>query len=110
MDCIKHLLEPHTQEISKSENEQVALVYQMYEVLSQFLENILHTDWMTDKGSLALVGGIMINCDGEGTDRFLPLKFEIRRKTKTEDVYEEAFGKRPANPHRKGVPTDSRQL
>jgi len=89
----------------------VALVYSMFEVLSQFLENILQTDWMTDKGSLALVGGIMINCDGEGTDRFLPLKFEIRTKAKTEDVFEEAFGKKPVNIHIQApLPSDSGQL
>ena len=67
------------------------------------MEGILHTKWMTDKGSLALVGGIMINCDGEGTDKFLPLKFEIRTLTKTVDVFEEAFGKKPDNPHIRGV-------
>ena len=32
MDCIKHLLEPHADAISKSENEQVALAYKMYEI------------------------------------------------------------------------------
>ena len=52
---------------------------------------------MTDKSTLALVGGIMINCDGEGTDRFLPLKFELRTLRGKTDVFEEAFGKRPEN-------------
>lgn len=78
MDCIKHLLKPHVEEISQAEDEQAALAYRMYYLIEEYLENILHTNWMTDKGSLAIFGGIMINCDGEGTDRFLPLKFEIR--------------------------------
>ena len=34
----------------------------------------------------------MINCDDEGTDRFLPLKFEVRSQDrgqiKTEDLFE----------------------
>ena len=47
---------------------------------------------MTDTSKLAILGGIMINCDGTKTDRFLPLKFELRTlKTKT-DMFEETFG------------------
>ena len=36
----------------------------------------------------------MINCDGPGgeTDRFLPLKFEMRTKTGKEDLFEKTFG------------------
>ena len=37
----------------------------------------------------------MINCDGDGTDRFLPLKFEVRTKTGSEDLFEKAFGQKP---------------
>ena len=48
--------------------------------------------WMSEKSSLAICGGIMINCDGDCNDRFLPLKFEIRTLTKTEDVFEKVFG------------------
>jgi len=33
----------------------------------------------------------MINCDGEKTDKFLPLKFEIRTKAENRDVFEETF-------------------
>ena len=33
----------------------------------------------------------MINCDGEKTDKFLPLKFELRTKTENRDVFEETF-------------------
>jgi len=38
-----------------------------------------------------MVGGIMINCDGEKTDKFMPLKFEIRTKDSNRDVFEETF-------------------
>ena len=54
-------------------------------------------NWRSGNGKLAIIGGIMVNCDGDGTDRFLPLKFEIRTPGKTVDCYEEAFGKMPAN-------------
>ena len=53
---------------------------------------------MSGKGKLAIIGGIMVNCDGVGTDRFMPLKFEIRTHEGAVDMYEEAFGKRPALP------------
>jgi len=39
-----------------------------------------------------LLGGIMINCDGEKTDKFLPLKFEIRQGVDNRDVFEDTFG------------------
>lgn len=34
----------------------------------------------------------MINCDGEKTDKFLPLKFEIRHDIYNRDIFEETFG------------------
>ena len=33
MDTIKHLLRPHIDEIVNSENEQVALVFKMYDII-----------------------------------------------------------------------------
>ena len=36
----------------------------------------------------------MINCDGEKTDKFLPLKFEIRTKSENRDVFEETFNQK----------------
>ena len=48
--------------------------------------------WSTKGSKLALLGGIIINCDDEGTDRFLPLKFEIRTTNGRKDLYEETFG------------------
>lgn len=79
MDCIKHLLAEHTDSIASKENEQAALVFKMYEILYQFLDEILHLNWQGPNSKLVLLGGIMINCDGDGTDRFLPLKLEMRK-------------------------------
>jgi len=50
---------------------------------------------MGPNSKLALFGGIMINCDGDGTDRFLPLKFEIRSKSGVEDLFEKTFSCKP---------------
>ena len=75
----------------------------MYNMIEEYLEQILHLKWMSEKSNLAICGGIMINCDGDGTDRFLPLKFEIRTLTKSEDVFEEAFGNRVENCHFTGL-------
>ena len=92
MDCIKHLLVPHINEIRHAEDEQVALAYKMYNIIEKYLEDIIHYKWMSPKSKLAIIGGVIINCDGPGTDRFLPLKFEIRKQHSTDDVYAKVFG------------------
>jgi hypothetical protein len=50
---------------------------------------------MGPDSKLALIGGIMINCDGEGTDMFLPMDFEIRsnKGETTSNVFEETYSK-----------------
>ena len=78
--------------ISTSSHEQAALVYQMYDLLVDYLEKIMDMKWCTKGSKLALLGGIIINCDDDGTDRFLPLKFEIRTTLGRKDIYEETFG------------------
>ena len=80
MDCIKHLLAPYVKEIDGSENENAVLAFKMYEILSNFLDDITHVNYGGPNSKLALIGGIMINCDGDGNDMFLPIKFELRSK------------------------------
>ena len=92
MDTIKNLLVPHISSINKSENEMAALVNKIYLIQEQYLEDIINLDWMSQTSQLALVGGIIINCEGKGTDRFLPIRFEVRTKDKTENLFEKAFG------------------
>ena len=49
---------------------------------------MIHTNFGGQNSKLALIGGIMINCDGDGTDMFLPLKFEIKSKDgKVQDFF-----------------------
>lgn len=91
MDTIKHLLVPHIASISNSKNEQAALVHKMYALQEQFLEEIINKTWMTEKSQLALIGGIMINFDDASLDKFLPMKFEIRKKNHSEDIFDQTF-------------------
>lgn len=73
-------MKPHLDYILEAENEQVALVYTMYNIISEFLEKIVNLDFAGKNSKLAIVGGIMLNCEGIGTDMFVPLKFEVRSK------------------------------
>lgn len=97
MDCIKHLIAPHKDEIASAENEMASLAYKMYELVLGFLEEVLHYKWQGPNSKLAIFGGIMINCDGDGTDMFLPLMFETRSNQGEDkkDLFEETFGVKP---------------
>jgi len=72
----------------------VKLAYEMYEVVKDFLEGIIHMNWQGPNSKLAMIGGIMINCDKDGTDMFLPLMFELRsmQGQKVVDLFDEAYG------------------
>jgi hypothetical protein len=81
MDTIMHLLKPHVESIGKAENENVALAFKMYEIAKSFVEEVVDLDWQkSKKNQLAIIGGIMINTEGEKTDMFLPLMFELKCK------------------------------
>ena len=80
MDCIKHLLLPHVKHIELAENQMSALAYKMYEILDKYLNDIITDNWMGPNSKLAVIGGIMINCEGPKTDMFLPLRFDVRSK------------------------------
>jgi len=45
MDCIKHLIVPHIDEISKHENPMAALSFKMYDIIESFLNDIINLDW-----------------------------------------------------------------
>jgi len=49
---------------------------------------------MSGKSKLVLLGGIMLNIDGEAADMFIPLRFEASNAGgETVDLMEEVFGK-----------------
>ena len=78
MDTIKHLLKPHVSDIIRADNEQVALVFKMYEIILEFLNDIVDIGTLKPHNKVALIGGIQINCEGNKTDVFYPMIFEIR--------------------------------
>lgn len=94
MSLVKHLLVPHVQQIAKADNEQAALIKQFYLIQKQFLEDIVNKNWMSNDSKIAVIGGIMINCDEDVHDRFLPIHFEVRTLNDTEDLYETTFGQK----------------
>jgi len=56
------------------------LTYEMFHIIEDFIEKILNSSWMSEKSQLCLIGGVMINCDNDACDMFMPLKFEVRAK------------------------------
>jgi len=91
MDVIKNMLQSRVDEIDGDDNEKMQkLTLIMYDLLRQFLEDIITDTWMGANSKLALIGGIMINYDGG--DMFYPLIFEVRSKNGTVlDLTKETF-------------------
>jgi hypothetical protein len=50
------------------------------------LDKILDLSKFGPDQKVAIVGGIMINCDGRGNDMFVPMKFELRTKFESEEL------------------------
>ena len=94
MDCIKHLLLPHMEQIVSSQNENVTLAYKMFDIQAQFLEGVINLNWQSPKSKLVIVGGIHINSDNrrDNADKFLPLKFEVRTLQGNTDLLGQTFG------------------
>ena len=63
--------------INVSKDPMAKLSYEMYEVVKEFLEGIIHLNWQGPNSKLAVIGGIMVNCDDDGTDMFVPLMFGV---------------------------------
>lgn len=64
----------------------------MYELIFEYLIKIVNLDQFGPNNQLALCGGIMINCEGEKTDMFLPLHFDIRKNNSKTNLFNETFG------------------
>ena len=65
----------------------------MVDIIREYFEKIIDYDWMYGQSKLAIIGGIMINCDGEGTDVFQPVMFELRERHRTIDLFDTCFPK-----------------
>ena len=46
----------------------VMLAYEMFGIIKDFLDKIITNTWMGDYSKLVLLGGIIINCEGNDTD------------------------------------------
>jgi len=62
-------------------------------MVNEMLMEIIDRKWMAPKSKLVLLGGIMINVDGNAPDLFLPLNFEaIHADGSSTDLMATAFG------------------
>ena len=52
----------------------------MKDIIREMLDKIIDLKWQGENSKLALIGGVLINCAGDGTDMFLPLNFDIVTK------------------------------
>jgi len=76
-------------------NEKMAaLSYETYKIAEEYLHKIIGTKWMKSKASkFFILGGIMINTDGDSSDLFVPLSFDMMHADgKRHCVMKEAFG------------------
>ena len=92
------LLAPRLKGIENSEDSIAFITYQMYGIIRELIQScIVDTKDLFDCASeVAVVGGIMVN-RRKGGDFFQPLSFESlkRGQSEPEDLFEEAFGKKP---------------
>jgi hypothetical protein len=64
----------------------------MYEVIDKYIQELTNMNFGGPNSKLVLIGGIMINCDGQGTDVFKPLKFQVNDKSgNVVDYFDECF-------------------
>ena len=72
------------------------IAHTMYKIQKEYLKNILSYGWMGENSKLALIGGIMINCDGNCTDMFMPLSFDVisNKGSDKQALFERTFGKK----------------
>ena len=92
------LLATRLKGIENSEDSIAFITYQMYGIIRELIQAcIVETKDLFDCASeVAVVGGIMVN-RRKGGDFFQPLSFEslTREQSAPEDLFEEAFGKKP---------------
>jgi len=63
-------------ENEETQNAKMAkLALDTYAIVEQEIEKIMDRKWMDPKSKLILLGGVMINIDGDAPDLFLPIKF-----------------------------------
>jgi len=97
MDFIIESLKPVMKNLmaSDDQNERMAaLAYETYAMVEKMLFDIIDRKWMSEDSKLVLLGGIMINVDGEAADMFIPLNFSVEngKDGSVDDLMEKVFG------------------
>jgi hypothetical protein len=97
MDFIIESLKPVMKNLmaSDDQNERMAaLAYETYAMVEKMLFDIIDRKWMSKDSKLVLLGGIMINIDGEAADMFIPLNFSVEngKDGSVDDLMEKVFG------------------
>ena len=91
MDTLKYLLEPEVQNIENSQNKMTALSNEIYRISKDLLEDIMNSKKIKYDTKIVILGGIIINCEKDGTDMFLPKFFELRTGFKKVNLLDECF-------------------
>ena len=81
--------------LTTDDNKRMAeLAYETYVMVEEMIFQIVDRKWMSKDSKLVLLGGIMINIDGDAADMFIPLNFEaMAGDGSVTNLLEKVFGK-----------------
>lgn len=100
LNYIIEALKPHVDKVKASGDKNAimaALAYETYAMVEEMLNDITDLKWMDTNSKLVLLGGIMINMDGDAPDLFIPLNFDsINKAGVRTDLMADAFGEKAA--------------
>ena len=100
MEYIIAALRPHVEKVrGAGEHNAVmaALAFETYAMVEQMLFEVIDRHWMSEESKLVLLGGIMLNVDGDAPDQFVPLRFESHDKNgNVNDLMQMSFGESSA--------------
>jgi hypothetical protein len=78
---------------STNNEQQASLAHEVWGISKDMLDNVVSTNFGSDKSKLMLLTGIQINMPRPHNDYFQPLTFEVHMKDGTViDLFEDAFG------------------
>jgi hypothetical protein len=96
MEFIIDALRPHLEQVrgaGDADAVMAALAFETYNMVEEMLFETIDRQWMAAESKLVLLGGIMLNIDGDAPDMFIPLRFESHApEGEVTDLMETAFG------------------
>jgi len=100
MEYIIDALRPHVEKLSgagEHNDVMAALAFETYNMVEEMLYETIDRRWMSPHSKLVLLGGIMLNVDGDAPDQFVPLRFEsLDKDGNVNDLMQMSFGKTSA--------------